>query len=174
VKTLKLALFAGALTSVAAVALAQTATPPTAPEPNAAAEPAPKAPPRLSRLARLDANKDGAVDQQEFSAAQKLKEADANSDGTLSAEELTAFVQKQELERKVERLTRRLDIDGDGKVTLAEIEKNKAEHFALLDRNDDGKLEGRELRGGKHFKHRKGDHGGHHRGPGDGGPDMDL
>jgi Ca2+-binding EF-hand superfamily protein len=47
----------------------------------------------MGRLARLDTNNDGAIDQQEFATAQNLKDADANGDGTLSKEELVAMIQ---------------------------------------------------------------------------------
>ena len=62
----------------------------------------------------------------------------------------------------------RLDVDGDGKVTLTEIEQHRAKQFSLMDRNNDGKLEGRELRRGdrdgrKFERHgRQNEHGGKH------------
>lgn len=159
-KSLKLAVLAGAVTSFAAVALAQNSTP--APQPNApeAGQQTRKLPPRMqARLDRLDANKDGAIDEQEFATAQNLKDADANGDGTLSNDELVAMIQKRQAERQAERLSRRLDIDGDGKVTIAEVEQQRAKRFALMDRNNDGKLEANELRGKGHGKHwRKGGH----------------
>lgn len=164
-KNLKLAMLAGALTSIAAVAVAQN-TPP-APQPNApeANQASPEQPRRMGRLARLDANNDGTIDQQEFATVQSLKDADANGDGTLTTEELGAMILKRQAERRAEWISRRLDIDGDGKVTLVEIEKNRAERFALMDRNDDGKLQGNELRrGGRdggdrwHGRDRRGDH----------------
>jgi Ca2+-binding EF-hand superfamily protein len=109
------------------------------------------------RLARLDANKDGSVDLAEFTSMDRLKKADANGDGTLSQDEITAMVEKAMVERKVERATRRLDINGDGTVTLAEIEKQKAKRFAVMDRNDDGKIETTELRPWKHGMEHKAD-----------------
>ena len=108
-------------------------------------------------FARLDANKDGAVDLAEFTNMDRLKKADANGDGILSQDEITAMIEKAILERKVERATRRLDIDGDGTVTLAEIEKQKAKRFALMDRNDDGKIEKAELRPWKRGMEHKAD-----------------
>jgi len=167
VKTLKLAILAGALTSIAAVAVAQDNTTP-APNMPEAKQATPEQPRRMGRFARLDANKDGAIDSREFATAQNLTDADTNGDGTLSKEELVAMIQKRQAERQAERITRRLDVDGDGIVTIAEIEKQRGERFAVMDRNDDGKLEGRELRrGGRDGGHRKfGRHGGRgdHRG----------
>lgn len=97
-------------------------------------------------LARLDTNKDGVISADEYSAIPDLRAADTNNDGVLSVEEVAAMIQKREYERRAERMMRGMDIDGDGKVTLAEIEQHRAKRFALMDRNNDGKLEGRELR----------------------------
>ncbi|MGE0282076.1 MAG: EF-hand domain-containing protein [Rhizobiaceae bacterium] len=161
-KNLKLAVLAGALTSIAAVAVAQNNTAP-APQPNAPEANQPEQPHRMGRLARLDSNNDGAIDQQEFATVQNLKEADTNGDGALSKDELVTMIQKRQAERQAERLTRRLDVNGDGTVTIAEIEKQRGERFALMDRNDDGKLEANELRRGDRHggRHKFGRHGGH-------------
>lgn len=170
-KTLKLTLIAAALASVAAGAVAQTTTPPPAAQSPAPQRNAPETaqPDQPRQMHRLDANNDGSVDEQEFATVQNLKDADANNDGTLSTEELGQMILKRQAERRAARLSNRLDVDGDGTVTLAEIEKNRAERFALLDRNDDGKLEDDELgRGGRHDGERRverndddqrGDHG---------------
>ncbi len=190
-KPFYLAITAGALSAMTAVAVAQTATP-------AAPEASKEAPAKSAALAKLDANNDGVIDQNEFAADARLKEADTNNDGVLSQEEVSAMILKQMADRRAERMMQRLDIDGDGKVTLAEIEGQKAKRFALMDRNNDGKLEASELRrggrdggdrnwqrhdrkggdraergdrggrdhGGKHWK-RHGDHGGRN-----GGADM--
>jgi Ca2+-binding EF-hand superfamily protein len=168
VKHLKLAILVGALTSITAVAVAQNNNAPVPPKTPEATQASPDQPRRMGRLARLDTNNDGAIDQQEFATAQNLKDADANGDGTLSKEELVAMIQKRQAERQAERMTRRLDVNGDGTVTIAEIEKQRGERFALMDRNDDGKLEANELRRGDRGgnRHKFGRHGGrgNHRG----------
>lgn len=109
-------------------------------------------------------NFNGPIDLEKFSKMDRLKAADTNGDGTLSRDEIEAFVQKRMVERMANRMERRLDVNGDGKVTLDEIQKQKAKEFAALDRNDDGKLDRKELRAahhGKHAKHhRHGKHGG--------------
>ncbi len=113
-----------------------------------------------SKRAKIDANDDGVVDLAEFTNMDRLKQADTNGDGTLSKEEIDAMALKQLVEQRAGRITNRLDVNGDGVVTLAEVEKQKAKRFALLDRNDDGKLEKSELRHG--WKHHKGrEHDGH-------------
>lgn len=109
---------------------------------------------------KIDANDDGAVDLSEFTNIDRLKQADTNGDGTLSKDEIDAMAMKQLVERQARRITNRLDANGDGVVTIAEVEKQKAKRFALLDRNDDGKLEKSEFHQGK--KHHKG-HGNKHR-----------
>ncbi|KQT54230.1 hypothetical protein ASG43_00960 [Aureimonas sp. Leaf454] len=99
------------------------------------------------RMGRMDANQDGAIGKDEFQGqrVERLRKADANGDGTLSKTELEAMVLQQIAERRAARLERRLDINGDGRVTLAEIESMRDKRFALYDRNDDGRLDSREL-----------------------------
>ena len=99
-KHLKLAILVGALTSIAAVAVAQNNNAPVPPKTPEATQASPNQPRRMGRLARLDTNNDGAIDQQEFATAQNLKDADANGDGTLSKEELVAMIQKRQAERR--------------------------------------------------------------------------
>jgi len=77
-----------------------------------------------------------------------LRKADANNDGTLTEDELVTYVMDREFRRQAQRTARRLDIDGNGTVTLAEIENHKNKRFALLDRNNDNQLSHDELRRG--------------------------
>ena len=98
---------------------------------------------------KMDKNDDGAVDLSEFTNMDRLKQADTNGDGTLSQDEIQAMVMKRMVERQARRMTNRLDVNGDGVVTIAEVEKQREKRFALMDRNDDGKLERSELRHGR-------------------------
>ncbi|WEX11420.1 EF-hand domain-containing protein [Chelativorans sp. AA-79] len=118
----------------------------------AAAQPAPNAPKGI--FGRLDADGDGSISQDEFGGTRMdmLQAADENQDGTLSQEELTNYVMLREFQRRAERLANRLDIDGDGTVTVAEIEDHQGKRFALLDRNSDGMLSQDELRRGEFGK----------------------
>ena len=159
-RTFRTIILSGVVMTFAASAFAQTAAPsqPQAPTAEEAAKGERGDHRKGMRLARLDANKDGAIDLAEFTNIDRLKKADANGDGTLSRDEITAMVEKAKTERKVERATRRLDVNGDGTVTLTEVEKQKAKRFAVMDRNDDGKIEKAELRSSKRFgKERKAD-----------------
>ena len=104
-------------------------------------------------LGRLDTDKDGFISVEEFGKRRidALKSADANGDGELSQEELVAFIQKREFERRARAMASRLDIDGDGKVTIAELERQNEKRLALLDTNDDGKVSAEELRRAHRF-----------------------
>ena len=129
----------------------------------------------------LDTNKDGTIEKDEFQGrrVERLKAADTDGDGTLSQQELENMVLKQIAERRARKLEKRLDINGDGKVTIAEIQTMRDKEVAVMDRNDDGKIDGRELaefhrgmgpkhpgmeRGGRHgdMRGRHGMHGKHH------------
>jgi len=101
-------------------------------------------------FSRLDANNDGSIAKDEFGGNRldQLQAADENTDGTLSQEELASYLMKREFERGAARMANRLDINGDGNVTIAELESQQAKRFALLDRNDDGQLSQDELRRG--------------------------
>lgn len=75
-----------------------------------------------------------------------LKSADADGDGKLSIEELAAHIQKRKFERRARKMSRMLDVDGDGVVTIAELERRNEKLFALIDSNDDGEVSREEMR----------------------------
>ena len=109
------------------------------------------------RFERMDVNKDGKIGRDEFvgRVTTRFDSADANGDGELDVDEVVARMERRRMERRARRMLRRMDIDGDGKVTKAELERQAAKRFAVLDRNDDGVLEvrearrAREMRGGR-------------------------
>ncbi|KAB2676736.1 calcium-binding protein [Brucella tritici] len=120
--------------------------------------------------------KRGPVDLEKFSRMDDLKAADTDGDGVLSRAEIEALALKRIVSRAADRMERRLDINGDGKVTLAEVENQRKKEFAALDRNEDGKIDRSEMRAakmhhqarGSHHKgpHHMGNHkGGEHKGP---------
>jgi Ca2+-binding EF-hand superfamily protein len=100
------------------------------------------------------------IDLAQFSKMDALKAADANGDGSLNREEIESYALKRIVQRMADRMERRFDVDGDGTVTLAEVEKQKTKEFAALDRNEDGKLDRREMRESKSFG-RHGERRGH-------------
>lgn len=106
----------------------------------------------------------GPIDLAKFSRMEELKAADTNGDGILSREEIEAHALKMIVKRTADRMERRLDVNGDGKISLAAIEKKRAERFAELDKNKDGKLDRGELKAAKHHmkgeRHGKGEHHG--------------
>ncbi|WP_127524404.1 EF-hand domain-containing protein [Mesorhizobium sp. Z1-4] len=91
---------------------------------------------------RADADNSGDITFEEFAAAMSQRigfaDADANSDGSLTVEEIAAEMQRQRERRRAERMIERFDADGDGVLSLAEIETHQRKVFALMDRNDDG------------------------------------
>ena len=86
------------------------------------------------RFAKMDANADGSLSREdrEARAAQRFTESDANQDGEISPEEMTAAREKREAERAARRaemqatMFERLDTDGSGGLSQAELEAGKA------------------------------------------------
>ena len=110
----------------------------------------------MRSLDLADADKNGEITFDEFkkAAGDRFVLADANKDGKVTVEEMAAAIEKMRAERMAKRMIERFDSDGDGSVTLAEIDNGQKEIYALLDRNDDGKLVKEEMphRGGKGHK----------------------
>ncbi len=103
-----------------------------------------------------DADKNGEITFDEFkkAAGDRFILADVNKDGKVTVEEMAAAIEKMRTERMAKRMIDRFDADKDGSVTLAEIETGQKEIYAVMDRNDDGKLVKDEMQrpGGKHHK----------------------
>jgi hypothetical protein len=101
----------------------------------------------MGRLDLADADNNGEITFEEFSKAanDRFTLADVNKDGKVTVEEMAAAIEKMRAERMAARMIKRFDADNDGSVTLAEIQNGQKEVYALLDRNDDGKLVGDEM-----------------------------
>jgi Ca2+-binding EF-hand superfamily protein len=99
------------------------------------------------RFDRMDADSNGDVTFDEFTAAmdKRLGSADADGDGKMTVAEIAAEIERMRTERMARRIVERFDIDGDGALTPAEIQSRQKKRFALLDRNDDGKIEESEM-----------------------------
>lgn len=102
---------------------------------------------RGMRLERLDADSSGDVTFEEFSAAanSRITDADANNDGRMTVEEIADEILRRRAERQAKRLIERFDTDDDGVLTTEEVQSRQQKRFALLDRNDDGKIEADEM-----------------------------
>lgn len=105
-------------------------------------------------LQDLDTNLDGQITRAEAEAGRtaRFSTADANGDGLLSLEEFTAAANAREDERKARRYERafdRLDSDGDGRITQAEMDTRGTPRFDRLDANGDNVVTADEMQAGK-------------------------
>ncbi len=102
----------------------------------------------LERFQELDADGNGQVTQAEIQShqARLLNDHDADRDGGLSLEEYESVWLAQSRNRMVRRF-QRLDADGNGTVTTAEMERMGERMLTRADRNSDGAISQDELRG---------------------------
>jgi len=101
----------------------------------------------LSRFcAENDLNKDGKVTRAEFdSAVAKRFAAVTGGKGTMNADQYASDEQQRFRDLNA-RTFKRLDKDGDGKLTLAEFAASELKLFARLDKNKDGAIAADEMR----------------------------
>ena len=128
---------------------------------------------------RFDTDHDGIVALEEVLArpGARFADADTTQDGFVDKAEIEAAIVKRR-QAMIEQMIKRLDVDGDGKISKEESEKPIKKRFALFDKNDDGKVTKDEARdampmfgGGRHGGPGGPDGpGGWHRGPGGRGP----
>ncbi len=100
------------------------------------------------RLKAADTNGDGMISRDEAKALPRLAkhfdEIDTNKDNLLSADELRAYHQKARGGH-----WKKLDTDGDGKISKAEAQANAPrlfEHFDQIDTNKDGFITPEEMK----------------------------
>ena len=99
-------------------------------------------------LQKIDADGDGAVTQAEIDTFRSamVTEADASGDGNISLAEFET-IYLQMIRNKMVDAFQRLDEDGDGMVTQAEMDAKFGNIVERMDRNDDGKLDRGDRRG---------------------------
>ncbi|MCR9072988.1 MAG: calcium-binding protein [Alphaproteobacteria bacterium] len=101
------------------------------------------------RFQEIDTDKDGKITGAEIDAfrAARFAAADANGDGKLSVEEMQAARSEQRKER-FGRMIARLDKDGDGQLSAAEMPK-RGDRLMKLDKDGDGAVSLEEMKAAK-------------------------
>lgn len=92
-------------------------------------------------MQRFDANNDGKITQQEFSAGHDdwFKTLDTDGDGVISRGEFTRAVPARNPNRAAQMFTG-YDANGNGSIDAAEFRQARTARFQRLDRNSDGVL----------------------------------
>ena len=121
----------------------------------------------MERLKQADTDGNGLISRDEAKSLPRLAkhfdEIDANHDGQLSQDELRAFHQQMHAQHEQMRAQRmaehwkKIDTDGDGRVSLAEAQANAprlAEHFGQIDANGDGFITPDEMKAAHQRHHR--------------------
>jgi len=113
------------------------------------------------RLDKVMKDSNGAITFDQFSDAMdsRLKKMVADNGGKLTVEQLASALEKARFEQMAKRIIARYDTKGDGTLTADDITGREKKVFAMLDRDNDGKIEKSELPG-RVGRHRQGDGGG--------------
>jgi Ca2+-binding EF-hand superfamily protein len=107
----------------------------------------------MMRLNKAMNDYDGTVTFDQFSDAMdaRLKKIVADNGGKLTVAQLAEALEKARFEQMAKRIIARYDTKGDGTLTTDEITSRQKKVFALLDKNNDGKVEKAELPKGSGF-----------------------
>jgi Ca2+-binding EF-hand superfamily protein len=112
----------------------------------------------MMRLNKAMNDANGAITFDQFSDAMnaRLKKLVADNGGKLTVAQLADALEKARFERMVKRIVARYDSKGDGTLTTDDITGREKKVFAMLDKNNDGKIEKSELpKGGRFGRHRQ-------------------
>jgi hypothetical protein len=121
----------------------------------------------LERIKQADTDGNGLLSRDEAKSLPRLAkhfdEIDANHDGQLSQDELRSFHEQMRAQHEQMRAQRmaehwkKIDTDGDGRVSLAEAQANAprlAERFSQIDANGDGFITPEEMKAAHQRHHR--------------------
>lgn len=113
--------------------------------------------PGKMRLQKAMKDAGGSLTFDQFSAAMdtRLKKIIADNGGKVTVEQLAAALEKARFEEMAKRIMSRYATNSDGTLTTDAIQSREKKMFALMDRNDDGKIAQDELP-----RHGAGRHGG--------------
>ena len=113
------------------------------------------------RLDKVMKDSNGTITFDQFSDAvdSRLKKMVADNGGKLTVEQLAAALEKARFEQMAKRIIARYDTKGDGTLTADDITGREKKVFAMLDRNNDGKIEQNELPNGRSGRHHQWDGG---------------
>ena len=120
----------------------------------------------VERLKQADTDGNGLISRDEAKAlphlAKHFAQIDTNGDGQLSPDELRAFHEKmrarhaQNREQRAAEFWKKIDTDGDGRISLAEAQANAprlAQHFQQIDTNGDGFITPDEMKAARQAHH---------------------
>ncbi|CCV12604.1 hypothetical protein [Mesorhizobium sp. STM 4661] len=112
----------------------------------------------MLRLNKAMKDQDGTITFDQFSDAMnaRLKKMVADNGGKLTVAQLAEALEKARFEQMAKRIISRYDSKGDGTLTTDDITSRQKKVFAMLDKNNDGKIEKSELpKGGRVDRHRR-------------------
>ncbi|MER8375389.1 hypothetical protein [Mesorhizobium sp. M1406] len=110
----------------------------------------------MMRLNKAMKDSNGTISFDQFSDAMnaRLKKLVADNGGKLTVAQLAEALEKARFEQMAKRIIARYDTKGDGTLTSDDITGREKKTFAMLDRNNDGKIEKSELpKGGRFGRH---------------------
>ena len=101
----------------------------------------------MMRLDKAMKDSNGTIGFDQFSDAMnaRLKKLVADNGGKLTVAQLADALEKARFEEMAKRIVARYDTKGDGTLTTDDITGREKKVFAMLDRNNDGKIERNEL-----------------------------